>query len=51
MLSNISLNNKSKDLLERLFVMTTLGDDRAIKATYVMGEQVHDRDAPKPSAL
>lgn len=43
--------NKSKDLLERLFVMTTLGDDRAIKATYVMGEQVHDRDAPKPSAL
>lgn len=43
--------NKSKDLLERLFVMTTLGDDRAIKATYVMGEQMHDRDAPKPSAL
>ncbi|WP_435274864.1 guanine deaminase [Psychrobium sp. nBUS_13] len=43
--------NKSKDLLERLFVMTTLGDDRAIKATYVMGEQVHDRDAPKSSAL
>lgn len=43
--------NKSKDLLERLFVMTTLGDDRAIKATYVMGEQVHDRDTPKQSAL
>lgn len=43
--------NKSKDLLERLFVMTTLGDDRAIKATYVMGEQMHDRDAPKQSAL
>ena len=43
--------NKSKDLLERLFVMTTLGDDRAIKATYVMGEQMHDRDAPKSSAL
>ena len=29
---------------ERLFVLMTLGDDRAIKATYVMCEAIHTRD-------
>lgn len=36
---------------ERLFVLATLGDDRTVRATYVMGEQVHDRDNKKQSAL
>ncbi|NIB40938.1 guanine deaminase [Pseudomaricurvus alkylphenolicus] len=33
-----------RDLMERLFVLSILGDDRAIRATYVMGEQAHQRD-------
>ena len=32
-----------KDIVEQLFVLMTLGDDRAIKATYVAGEQVYER--------
>jgi guanine deaminase len=32
-------------LEEQLFVLMTLGDERAIKATYVAGRKVHDRDA------
>nr|WP_320137101.1 guanine deaminase [uncultured Amphritea sp.] len=31
-------------LEERLFVMMTLGDDRAVKKTYAMGEPVYSRD-------
>ena len=31
---------------ERLFVLMTLGDDRAIKATYVMGKALHTRGEP-----
>jgi guanine deaminase len=34
------------NLPERLFVLMTLGDDRAVKATYIAGSLVHDRDAP-----
>jgi len=33
------------DIVERLFVLMTLGDDRAVRATYVAGERVYDRDA------
>ena len=33
-----------KDIVEQLFVLMTLGDDRAIKATYVAGEQVYERN-------
>lgn len=33
-----------KDIVEQLFVLMILGDDRAIKATYVAGEQVYKRD-------
>lgn len=38
-------------IVERLFVLITLGDDRAVRQTHVMGQQVHDRDNKKPSAL
>ena len=31
------------DLLERLFVLMMLGDDRAVAATYLMGDRVHAR--------
>ena len=34
---------QAKNLEERLFVMMTLGDDRAVKQTYAMGEQVYTR--------
>lgn len=35
----------AQSLEEQLFVLMTLGDERAIKATYVAGRKVHDRDA------
>ena len=31
------------DLAETLFLLMTLGDDRAVRATYVMGEKAHAR--------
>ena len=31
-----------------LSVLMTLGDDRAIRATYIAGEPVYDRDRPEP---
>ena len=33
----------SQSLEDMLFALTILGDDRAIRATYVAGEKVHDR--------
>jgi len=33
------------DLAQALFVQMTLGDDRAVRATYVAGKCVHERDA------
>jgi len=33
-----------KDIVEQLFVLMTLGDDRAVRATYVAGEPVYDRE-------
>jgi len=33
------------NLEEELFVLMTLGDDRAVAATYLRGELAHDRDA------
>jgi guanine deaminase len=33
------------DLEEEVFVLTTLGDDRSVRATYVRGRRVHDREA------
>jgi guanine deaminase len=35
---------QAKNIEERLFVMMTLGDDRAIKETFAMGRSVHQRD-------
>jgi guanine deaminase len=35
----------AKDFLEALFIQMTMGDDRAIAATYVAGKQVYTRDA------
>lgn len=34
----------SDDLLEQLFVLGILGDDRAVKQTWSAGQKVHDRD-------
>ncbi|GBQ28372.1 guanine deaminase [Gluconacetobacter azotocaptans] len=34
-----------------LFVLMMLGDDRSVRATYVAGELVHDRDDPQASGL
>ncbi len=36
---------KCKTLAEKLFAMIILGDDRAVKATYVEGHCAHQRDA------
>jgi guanine deaminase len=33
-----------KDLHEKLFSLMMLGDDRAISATYVLGELAHKKD-------
>jgi guanine deaminase len=38
------------DLVEALFVQITLGDDRAVRATYVAGERVYERPAHGVSA-
>jgi guanine deaminase len=32
-----------KDLEEALFIQMTMGDDRAVKATYIAGRQVYSR--------
>jgi guanine deaminase len=34
----------ARDLMERLFVLMILGDDRAVRATWVAGAPVYDRD-------
>ncbi len=34
---------RTQTLAERLFVLMTLGDDRAIAATHVLGDAVHTR--------
>ncbi|SFC68667.1 guanine deaminase [Pseudoalteromonas denitrificans] len=49
-LMRVRMNN-AKDIIERLFVLSTLGDDRAVSKTYVMGELAHDRENKKISAL
>ncbi|GGJ89574.1 guanine deaminase [Pseudomonas matsuisoli] len=38
----------ARSIAERLFALITLGDDRVIKATYALGEKVHDRDDGRP---
>ncbi len=38
----------AEDEMEALFLLITLGDDRAVRATYVAGRLAHDRDQPEP---
>lgn len=38
----------AENISEKLFVMQTLGPDRAVKATYVAGRKVYDRDSNMP---
>jgi guanine deaminase len=35
----------ARTLAERLFLLATLAEDRAVSRTYVMGRSMHDRDA------
>lgn len=37
----------AKDFEEALFIQTTLGDDRAVQATYVAGELKYSRDSAR----
>ena len=37
---------RSPDLADTLFALTVLGDERAVRATYVAGRLAQDRDAP-----
>lgn len=37
---------RCNDLLEQLFVLAILGDDRSVKQTWSAGSKVHDRDQP-----
>jgi guanine deaminase len=39
----------SSTLEEKLLILMTLGDDRAIAGTYILGERVHAGRAPDPS--
>lgn len=44
----------SDSLLDTLFVLSTLGDDRCVRATWIMGKQAHERDTapdtPSPTS-
>ena len=35
--------HRATEISERLFMLITLGDDRAIAATHVMGEKAYER--------
>ncbi len=37
-------NGYCRDIVEQLFMLMVLGDDRAVRATYVAGETVYDRE-------
>ena len=38
---------RTETLEEKLFVLLILADDRAVRATYLMGEKAHDREIPR----
>jgi guanine deaminase len=40
-------NERAQSIEDLLFVLMTLGDDRAVRATYVAGELAHDREAAR----
>ena len=46
--SSISALKAARTIEEILFVLMTIGDDRAVRATYVAGERVYDRDRAEP---
>lgn len=37
-------NGYCRDIIEQLFMLMVLGDDRAVRATYVAGETLYDRE-------
>lgn len=37
-------NEYCRDIVEQLFMLMVLGDDRAVRATYVAGEKLYDRE-------
>ena len=41
--------NQASDLAEALFIQMTLGDDRAVQATYVAGRVAYERQPLPPS--
>jgi guanine deaminase len=41
-----SRNELSRSIEDQLFALAILGDDRAVRATYVAGKKQHDRNAP-----
>ena len=41
-------NRRSRSIAETLAVLITLGDDRAVRATYVAGRLAHQRAAVDP---
>jgi guanine deaminase len=41
----------TKNIIEKLFILMTLGDDRSVKATYIAGELVYDRDREEQFTL
>jgi guanine deaminase len=40
---------RAETIADKLFALMILGDDRAVAATYVLGECAHDRDAASPA--
>ena len=38
-------NERSRSLEETLFILMTLGDERAVRATYVGGALAHERSS------
>ncbi|WP_190124055.1 guanine deaminase [Streptomyces inusitatus] len=42
--------SRVEDIEELLFTLAVMGDDRAVRATYVAGVLAHDRDTPSASA-
>ncbi|WP_458094863.1 guanine deaminase [Roseomonas sp. WA12] len=43
----LALRTEGRDPADTLFALTALGDERAVRATYVAGRLVHDRDGPE----
>jgi guanine deaminase len=44
--NSLPLTDSLEDLADHLFSLVIMGDDRAIQATYIMGDLVYDRENP-----